>query len=277
MGRSLVIIGMAAVLAACTETSVSVETGDGDPGPAIDLARVEVVDLTHTYDETTIYWPTDTKGFRLNEEAHGHTEGGWFYSAYSFSTAEHGGTHMDAPIHFDENGVTADAIPVDRLVGPAVVIDVKDKAAADPDYRLTAEDVTAFEAEHGEIAPGTIVLLNTGWSQRWPDRKAYLGDDRPGMTDALHFPSFGEDSARLLVEARKVAVIGLDTASIDYGQSADFIVHRIAGSHNVPGLENLKDLDRLPPTGATVIALPMKIGGGSGAPVRVIAFIPKDE
>ena len=242
---------------------------------SIDLTAVDIVDLSHTYDADTIYWPNSPSGFELVQQSHGHSEGGWFYASNSFSTPEHGGTHMDAPIHFDEAGPTVDKVPLDRLIGAAIVIDVSARAAVNPDYRLSADDVLAFEAQHGAIQPDSIVLLRTGWSTRWPDVKAYLGDDRPGKADALHFPSFGEEAARLLIEDRKVAVIGVDTASIDYGASQNFIVHQIAGAHNVAGLENLTGLERLPATGATLIALPMKIGGGSGAPVRVVALIPK--
>jgi kynurenine formamidase len=118
-------------------------------------------------------------------------------------------------------------------------------------------------------------VLRTGWSKNWPDRKKYLGDDTPGDASRLSFPSFGEDAAKLLVEERKVAVIGVDTASIDYGRSKDFMVHRIAAARNVAGLENLMNLEKLPATGAMIIALPMKIEGGSGGPVRVIALVPR--
>src|SRR5690606_32209625 len=155
----------------------------------------------------------------------GETPGGWFYSAFAFSTPEHGGTHMDAPIHFAAGGHSVDRIPVERFIAPAVVIDVRERTSADPDYRLSADDVRAWESEHGEISPGTIVLLLTGWSERWPDRLQYLGDDTPGDASNLRFPSFGEDAARLLVEERRVTALGADVASIDYGRSTDFIVH----------------------------------------------------
>ena len=160
-------------------------------------------------------------------------------------------------------------------MAPGVVIDITEKAASDADYRLTAADVEAFEKRHGDIAPGTIVLLRTGWSRFWPDAKSYLGDDTPGDASNLHFPSYGADAARLLVETRQIALLGVDTASIDYGASKDYPVHRIAGAKNVAGLENLTNLKQLPPTGFTVIALPMKIEGGSGGPVRVVALVPK--
>jgi kynurenine formamidase len=120
------------------------------------------------------------------------------------------------------------------------------------------------------------VLLLTGWSRRWPDRRGYLGDDTPGDASRLHFPSFGPEAARVLVEDRKAAVRGADVASIDAGQSKDFMVHRVAAARGVPGLENLTNLDRLPPRGAVVFALPMKIEGGSGAPVRVLALLPEE-
>ena len=157
---------------------------------------------------------------------------------------------------------------------PAFVIDVSAQASSDRDYRLRPEDVLAFERRHGRIPAGAIVLLRTGWSRFWPDRMAYLGDDTAGDDSGLHFPSYGRAAAELLVEGRRVGAIGVDTASIDHGPSREFRVHRIAAAGNVPGLENLTNLDALPPTGATVIALPMKIEGGSGGPVRAIAVLP---
>lgn len=243
---------------------------------ALDLADYRLVDLTHSYNEATLYWPTATSKFELAELAHGETEGGFFYSAYSVCTPEHGGTHLDAPLHFSESGLPNDALPLENLIAPAVVVDVVSKADRDSNYRLTVKDVRDFEAEHGEIAPGTIVLLRTGWSSRWPSARGYLGGDTPGDATNLSFPSYGDAAARLLVEERRVAILGVDTASIDYGPSQDFTVHRIAAASNVAGLENLTNLDRLPPTGATVIALPMKIEGGSGGPVRVVALLPRD-
>ena len=205
----------------------------------------------------------------------GPTAGGWFYAANTLCTPEHGGTHLDAPIHFGEGRHTADQIPLERLIGPAVVIDVTAKASADRDYRLTRADVLDFERRHGRIAAGTIVLLRTGWGRFWPDRKAYLGDDTPNDASKLSFPSYGEEAARLLVEERRVAALGADVASIDYGRSKDFLVHRIAAAANVPGFENLAGLEALPPRGATVVALPMKIAGGSGGPLRAVALVPK--
>ena len=238
------------------------------------LASARLVDLTYEYGDETIFWPTSPTTFRLNQIAYGQTDGGFFYSAYTFCTAEHGGTHLDSPIHFAADRPTVDEIPLESLVGPAVVIDVSEQASWDADYLLTAADVLAWEEEHGEIPADAIVLLRTGWGARWPDRLRYLGDDTPGDASDLHFPSFGEESAQLLVEERGIAVLGVDTASIDHGPSTDFLAHRIAAAAGVPGLENVANLDQLPATGAWVIALPMKIAGGSGAPVRIVALLP---
>jgi kynurenine formamidase len=195
-------------------------------------------------------------------------------AANSFCEPEHGGTHLDAPVHFSERGRTADQIPLRQLVANAVVIDVPAQPARDPDYRVSADDVRRFEAAHGRIPPGSIVLLRTGWGKRWPDRKSYFGDDAPGDAAHLHFPSYGKEAAEMLVLERKVGAIGVDTPSIDYGPSRDFIVHRITAAAEVPGLENLAALDELPETGALIVALPMKIGGGSGAPLRIVALVP---
>ena len=243
-------------------------------GQTIDLARYRMVDLSYGYGPGTLYWPTSTSKFALTPEASGPTPGGWFYASNSLSTPEHGGTHLDAPLHFSKDGRPADQVPPRQLIAPAAVLDVSAKASADPDYRLTVDDVKAWEKRHGAIAPGTIVLLRTGWSSRWPDRKSYLGDDTPGDASKLHFPSYGAEAARYLVSERRVGAIGVDTASIDYGASKDFQVHRISSAANVPGLENVAGLDAVPETGAWVVALPMKIGGGSGGPLRIVALVP---
>jgi len=242
---------------------------------AVNLTRYRVVDLTHTLGSRTLYWPTATTGFKLEQLAFGQTPGGYFYSSYAFAAPEHGGTHLDAPIHFSATGITADRIPVSQFIGPAVVIDVSKQAARDPDYRLTLADVRAWERTHGRIPRGAIVVLRTGWAMHWPDAKRYFGDDKPGDASNLHFPSYGADAARVLVEERRVAALGADVASIDYGPSQDFIVHRIAARANVIGLENLANVGALPAWGATIIALPMKIEGGSGGPVRAIALVPR--
>jgi len=242
--------------------------------PPVDLTKAKVVDLTHSFDDKTIYWPNSPSTFKLQKLADGQAEGGYYYRMNSFCAPEHGGTHLDAPSHFSKDGWTAEQIPLSKLVARGVVIDVSRQAAANADYRLAPADVKAWESRNGPIPAGSIVLLRTGWASRWPDKKRYLGDDMPGETSNLHFPSYGKESAELLVKDRHVAALGLDTASIDYGPSKDFIVHQVANGANVPGLENLANLDQLPETGAWIVALPMKIAGGSGGPLRAIALIP---
>jgi kynurenine formamidase len=241
---------------------------------AIDLRTARVVELTHPFDEKTLYWPNAPSGFELKRLHFGPSDGGYFYSANSFCAPEHGGTHLDAPIHFAEGKAAVDQIPLEKLVGPAIVIDVTRAAAGEVDYRLSLDDVKAWERRHGAIPAGALVLLRTGWSARWPDKKRYFGSEA-GDAAHLHFPSYGEQAARFLVETRKVAALGIDTASIDYGPSTDFIVHRVAMGAGVFGLENLDHLDALPEKGAWIVALPMKIGGGSGAPLRAVAFLPR--
>jgi kynurenine formamidase len=241
----------------------------------LDVSKQRIVDLSHAYGAGTVYWPTSPTKFTLETLAQGKTDAGYFYAANTLCTPEHGGTHLDAPFHFSESGWTTERIPLERLIAPAVVIDVTARASADRDYRLTRDDVLQFEKRHGAIAAGTIVLLRTGWSRHWPNAKAYLGDDTPGDASKLSFPSYGVEAARLLVDERNVSALGIDTASIDYGKSKEFEVHRIAAARNVAGLENLTNLDALPSRGATVIALPMKIEKGSGGPLRAVALVAK--
>lgn len=244
------------------------------PEPADDLlAGRELVDLTHPFGSDTIYWPTAATGFEHAELHRGRVAAGFYYSAYAFAAPEHGGTHLDAPSHFAEGAPTADRIALERLIGPALVIDVERACAADPDHAVTAAEIEAWEGVHGRVAAGSIVLLRTGWGARWPDRRAYLGDDRPGRVDALHFPGYSAGAARLLVD-REVALVGIDTASLDAGPSTGFEAHVVFAAAGIAGLENIAHLDRLPPTGAWVIALPMKIEGGSGGPARIVALVP---
>jgi len=236
------------------------------------LPADRLVDLTHAFDERTIYWPT-ARGFTLDTVSRGTSEGGFWYAANDFCAAEHGGTHLDAPFHFAQQGWTVEQIPLARLTGRAIVIDVRARADADPDTLVTVADVDAFERAHGKLQPGTIVLLRTGFGTRWGERVRYLGTDVPGDVEGLSFPGLDPDAARRLVE-RGVGAVGIDTASIDRGRSTDFRAHQVLGAANVPVFENLARLDALPATGATFIGLPMKIGGGSGAPLRAIAVLP---
>lgn len=266
------------LLAGCRAEPASVPPPDkanAPPSAAQAFPAGKLVDLTHSFDEETIYWPTE-KGFRLLLGNNGVTEKGYYYAANRFEAAEHGGTHIDAPIHFFDQRQTVDAIPLERLVGPAAVIDVREKCAADRDYQIGVADLRAWEEEHQRQLVDVIVLLRTGWSERWPDREAYLGTAArgPEAVAELHFPGLDPQAAQWLVEHRAPKAVGIDTASIDCGQSTHFESHVTLCEHNVPSLENVANLDALPSEGAWVCALPMKIAGGSGAPLRIIAIVP---
>jgi kynurenine formamidase len=242
-----------------------------EPGAGASALR-GLVDLSHPFNEDTIYWPTATR-FTLTKVAEGETEGGWYYAANDFAAAEHGGTHLDSPIHFARGGDKTDEIPLRRLVGGAVVVSVVPRALADRDYLISAADFEAWERRNGRIPRRAIVLLRTGFDRYWPDAERYLGTAERGeaAVPKLHFPGLSEAGARWLVRERRVKAVGIDTASIDRGQSTDFMSHRVLGAANVPVFENLARLGRLPRRGFGVVALPMKIEGGSGGPLRVIA------
>ena len=235
----------------------------------------ELVDLSHAYDEQTIFWPTAAEGFQLKKDAEGVTPAGYYYAANSFATAEHGGTHLDAPVHFAQGKQSVDEIPLQRFFGPAVVVDVTRQSEANADYQVTVDDLTSAESASGPFYGETIILLRTGFSQRWPDAAKYLGtaERGAGAVPKLHFPGLHPDAAKWLVE-KGIRAVGIDTASIDYGQSTLFESHRILYAANLPAFENLTALDRLPQRGAFVVALPMKIAHGTGAPLRAVAILP---
>lgn len=234
------------------------------------------VDLTHPFSKETIYWPT-SEPFKLETVAEGRTGQGYFYSAYKFCAAEHGGTHLDAPVHFAEGKASVDQIPVEHLTGQAIKLDVSAKAEADRDYQISVADFTEWEAKHGRIPDGAIVLLETGFSRYWPDKLKYLGTEKRGQegVDELHFPGLAPEAAEWLVQNRKIKAVGLDTASIDYGQSKQFQSHQALLGHEILVFENVADLHQIPVKGAEITALPMKIEGGSGAPLRIVAFVPE--
>ena len=238
--------------------------------PAIDESKV--VDLTYPFNDQTVYWPTAEK-FGLTKVAWGMNESGWWYASNDYCASEHGGTHMDAPIHFAAGGWTTAEVPVNRLIGPARVIDIREQCQRDRNYLVSVQDIERYERRYGPIAPGDVVLIRTGFGRFYPELKRYLGSDVRGKAEGLSFPGISQDAARALVE-RKVDAVGLDTASLDHGPSKDFRAHRVLLGANIPGLENVANLDRLPPKGATIVALPMKIDGGTGGPCRIIAILP---
>jgi kynurenine formamidase len=247
----------------------------GHPRDHIVWEQSRIVDLTHSFGPDTIVWPTEPD-FRLVIQHAEDTPGGYYYASNRVEMPEHGGTHIDAPIHFSRGKQTLDQIPIERMVGAGIRIDVTEQCGHDQDYRVTILDFERWEVVHGRIPNDAIVLLDTGFAQRWPNRKNYLGTDLKGQegVQALHFPGLLPEAAAWLVRERQVKVVGIDTASIDYGQSTKFETHVTLLSQNVPVFENLADLDNLPDRGFDVIALPMKIAGGTGGPLRIIAVVP---
>ena len=243
---------------------------------AQEISSRHMIDLTHTFDSKTIYWPTED-GFKLLTEAAGVTEQGYYYAANRFMCAEHGGTHIDAPIHFFERGQTVDQLPLARLVGPGACVDVSQKCAADRDYQVTVEDFEAWEKANNASLADRIVLICTGFGRFWPDRERYLGTAEEGKAAVakLRFPGLDPTAADWLVSRRRIRMVGIDTASIDHGQTQNYPTHQRLFRDGVPALENVAAMNELPADGFTVVALPMKIGGGSGAPCRIVAILPK--
>ena len=233
------------------------------------------IDLTYDFDYQTVYWPT-SEAFKLDTVFEGQTDNDYYYSAFKFSTAEHGGTHLDAPVHFSEGKKTVDQIDIDQLNGQAMVIDVSGNCLDNRDYQITRQDIENWEKENGRLPENCILLFKTGYGKFWPDKSKYMGTTLSGLEGVqnLHFPGIAPAAAKWLVKQRNIKAVGLDTPSIDYGQSKLFETHRILFEKNIPAFENVANLDLLPTKGAWVIALPMKIKGGSGAPLRIVALIP---
>jgi len=238
------------------------------------LPKGKMIDLTHEYSDQTIYWPTE-QGFELEEEFGGITEKGYYYAAKKFRAPEHGGTHIDAPIHFAQGGKTIEQIPIERLIAPCIVVDVSQKVKQDRDYQIIKKDFEDWEKVNGAIPNNCIVFLRTGWSKYWPDRSKYLGTSKTGpeALPELRFPGLHQEAALWISKNRCINAIGIDTQSIDFGKSTHFETHRVLAEYDMPFFENVTNLDELPSIGAIAIALPMKIKNGSGAPLRIIAIM----
>ncbi|WP_440121054.1 cyclase family protein [Tenacibaculum sp. Ill] len=261
------------LLLACNEKQT--KSSDSNKSHQTKFSESKIIDLSHAYSSETVYWVT-AKEFKLDTVFKGQTDKGFYYSANNFSTAEHGGTHIDAPIHFAEKGQTVDEIPLEKLIGSAIKIDVSSKTLNNPNYLIKIDDFLAWEnKEKIKIPNGSIILLETGFSKYYPDKVKYMGTDERGedAIKKLHFPGLSKEAAKWLIEERNINAIGIDTPSIDYGQSEYFESHVILLSKNIPAFENLTNLDKLPSIGFKIIALPMKIKNGSGAPLRIVAIV----
>lgn len=239
------------------------------------LSEGRWADLTWDFEESTVYWPTNVS-FSHDTVAFGINDKGYFYSSFKYAAEEHGGTHFDAPLHFAEGGRSIEQIPVEELTGEGVLVDVSVKAGENRDYLIPSEDFISWESENGKIPEGSIVLLKTGFGKYWGDKQEYTGTTKSGAegVEELHFPGLSPQAAEWLVKERKIKAVGIDTPSIDYGQSKDFLTHRFLCGNNVTAYENLANLEILPATGFYVVAAPMKIKGGSGSPLRILAWMP---
>lgn len=233
---------------------------------------MRVVDLTHAQSQDTIYWPGNPD-YNFTHLFRGPSGKGYWYESNYFGIAEHTGTHLDAPAHLVEGMWRTANIPLEHLIGPGVIVDVSDKAFVNPDYRVTVQDLKEWEAKYGEIPPGAVVIMNSGWDKNYPNKSLTFGTNTPTDPSTFHFPGFHEDAADWLVRYRNIHVVGVDTPSTDYGQSSTFPVHVILGKANIPGLENLANLNKIPPSGTTVFVAVIKLYDGSGGPARTFATI----
>jgi kynurenine formamidase len=235
---------------------------------------MEIIDLTYAFDKNTIYWPGE-EGFNLMEQVNETVPEGYHCFVNKFETSEHGGTHMDAPAHLYKVGKTVDEVELEKLYGQAVTVDISTKAVADPDYQLMPEDLIEWEKLNGEIPDRAIIIIKTGFGKYWPDRKKYMGtDERDADTSLkLHFPGMHYTAAEWLINNNKIKAVGIESPGIDYGQSIHMETHITLFKDDIPIFENVANVDKLPVKGYTIIALPIKIKGGSGGPLRIIALI----
>lgn len=231
----------------------------------IEFSRV--VDLSHVISENIPLWPGDPP-VELEPVADFDPDG---YYLRRFSIGEHSATHMNAPNSFHEGGQGIDAYAPESLVVPAVVVDVREQSAADADFQVGVADLEAWEGEHGRIPAGSVVLAFTGWQELWSDPAAFFGEDAAGH---MHFPGFAAEATAFLLEERGVAGVGIDTHGVDPGLDEDYATNTQVLAQNGIILENLTNLDQLPPVGTTLVIGILRLEQGSGSPVSVMAFVP---
>ncbi|XP_077517757.1 isatin hydrolase-like [Amblyomma americanum] len=228
----------------------------------------QTVDLSHNFNDSTIYWDDDGY-YRLNVTIYNSTREGWFQEDI-VENVIHGGTHLDSPVHFYKDGWDATQIPLERLLFlPVARVDVRDKVALNSEYLLSTDDILNWEERHGRLPSGCLFVVHTGQSKHWPNRTAYMGIDANGEK---HFPAMTPESASFLATERSVFGVGIDTPSVD-AATVD-TAHRAVSEANIFILENLVRLEQVPIRGAYALVLPLKLDGASGSPVRVVALVP---
>lgn len=253
--------GGAAVVAAASVAGTAVLS----PSPARAQTGTTPTDLTHELHEQFPTFFGEQQFFvenRFNYAEH-------MFNLNVLTVNEHTGTHIDAPLHFSADGNSVAEVPVADLVVPLVVIDIRAKAAEDPDAQVTPEDIRAFVEQHGPLPERCCVAMLSGWAAHVNDAK-FRNADGDGT---MHFPGFHVDAARMLLEESTAVGIGVDTLSLDHGPSPDFATHYAWLPENRWGLECLTNLEALPATGATLVVGAPKHRGGSGGPARVIALV----
>ncbi len=264
---AFVVVGMLVAAAAIGALAAQPTAQARNTTPA--LTDWQVVDLTQPLTPEIPLWPGDPE-FVIDPWATYEVD---YYYINRISIGEHSGTHRGTPNTFIEGARSAEMIPAEELVVPAVVIDIRDKAT-DVDYRLTIEDITTWEAANGEVPAGNVVILLTGWQDKWDDPAAFIGEDEDGI---LHWPGFGADAATFLIEERGAVGLGTDTHGVDPGNDEEFGASFAMYDADGMILECLAGLDELPPVGATLVVGGWPIEGGSGSPARVLAFLPPAE
>jgi kynurenine formamidase len=223
------------------------------------------VDLTHPLHSSMPYWPGEGYGpFEYTQINFLERDG---KAAGTFGMPEHMGTHIDAPTHFVASSMSVDRLELETLIRPAVVLDISDRAAAAPSTLLQPSDVVQWESRHGQVPPGAVALMNSGWARRWTNPDRYRND----ADGVMRFPAISVESATLLLQ-RGVVGLGVDTLSADSGEAPNSPAHRLMHAAGAYILENLANLDQVPEAGAFVLIAPLPIVGGTGAPARVIAF-----
>ena len=259
---------LAAIVAVATVVRLREKSQAGATAATLAAAPfTQILDLGHALGPDNPAWPGDDHPFEATTNATYQKNG---YFTRKFTSLEHFGTHLDAPAHFVKGGWTVDQIPVKRLYGPAVVLDVRAESGKDADYRLSPDVITHWEARNGRIPAGAIVVMCTGWSARWGDQKSYRNMDSAGV---MHFPGYSTEAVKVLIE-RGVVGLTIDTLSVDYGPSKDFPVHQLSHGAGLYHVENLADVSILPEKGAYLVVAPIKLEGGSGGPARVFAQLP---
>ncbi|XP_062597643.1 isatin hydrolase-like [Saccostrea cucullata] len=235
-----------------------------------------IVDLSHQQDDNAVSWPVNPP-YNFTKLHRG------FYAPFNIwlennhiAMPEHMGTHVDAPVHTFKGTWRTHQIPIEKLYGPGVIINVKAKVESNPDYRVSTDDLLKYEEKYGEIPRHSVVIMNSGWTQKYLNNTLVWGTMQLLDSSTFHFPSWHEEAVTWLINKRQVNAIGVDTPSTDYGQSKTLPCHLIMGKNNVVGIENVANLDNIPESGSTIYVPVIKIYDGSGGPARLFGTYDDD-